>query len=144
MTLLVPSRQAVRERLKTLIETDITEFQAVYDHIPRSLEGYSPACTVSSLGFEPDNRPYRYRYRFSVGIWVRRDLATGVSASEDTLDQMMVKLAQLAIDRAADPTLHILRIPVGQFSETGYPIVDGTPYRVEFVTMDVRAQTGAS
>ena len=142
MSLTAPSRQAVRERIKALIETDITEFEVVHDHIPRSLEGYSPACTISSSGFAPGNQPYRYEYRFNIGIWIRRDLAAGVSSSEDTLDQLMVKVAQFQIDNAADVTLHILRIPVGQFSTTAYPVVDGTPYRVEFVVFECRPQVG--
>jgi len=138
----VPSRQTARERIKALVTADITEFEAIYDHIPRSLEGYSPACTISSVGFAYSDRPYRYKYRFAVGVWVRRDLLTGVSVSEDTLDTLVVKVAQLHLDNAADATLRVLRIPNEQFSITSYPIVDGTPYRAEFVIFETRPQTG--
>lgn len=136
----VPSRQTVRERLATLIEAQISAYEAVFDHIPRTFDGVSPVCTISNLGFEMSRNPYRYDYFFALGNWVRRDLAAGVGASEDTLDSLMQHVAQFHLDNAADATLHILRIPLGLRSETGFPIVDGTPYRVEFITLQVRPQ----
>ena len=144
MALSVPSRETARDRLKTLIEAQIAGFEEVFNHVPRTFEGKSPVCTVSSVGFAPDRNPYRYTWRFAIGIWVRRDLSTGVGASEDTLDTLMQDVAQFELDNKADATLHILRIPVGEFSETAYPVVDGTPYRVEFVTFECRPQVIAS
>lgn len=144
MALSVPNRKTQRERLATLITVQIASFEAVYDHIPRTFDGASPVCTISSLGFASDRNPYRYTWRFTIGIWVRRDLSTGVGASEDTLDDLMQEVLQFQLDNAADSVLHILRIPEGEFSETAYPIVDGTPYRVEFVTFECRPQVGAS
>jgi hypothetical protein len=144
VTLSVPSRKTVRERLATLIAAQITDFEAVHDHVPRTLDGVSPVCTVSSVGFVPGQNPYRYSYYFAIGIWVRRDLATGVATSEDTLDDLMQDVAQFALDNANDATLHIMKIPVDRQSETSYPVVDGTPYRAEFITVEVRPQVGAS
>ncbi|MBN1991356.1 MAG: hypothetical protein JW953_01535 [Anaerolineae bacterium] len=144
MTLSVPSRQTVRERLATLIDAQIEAYVAVFDHVPRDLQGKSPCCTVSSLGFRPGQNPYLYTYRFAIGNWVRRDLSTGVAASEDTLDTLMQAIAQFALNNANDSVLHICKIPVDQDSETSYPVVDGIPYRAEFITVEVRPQVGAS
>ena len=87
-------RATVRNLLKTRLETNITDFQAVYASQPLDLRTQSPVCIIESDGAEYTYRHNENKFWYTVTIGVRRDATDAV---EDTLDDLMRQVADNVI-----------------------------------------------
>ena len=121
----VKNRSVRRLALVSAITSQITDLQAVYDHLAKDFNGQSPVATVESSGWLPLETPAEPQdLNYIVGFWARRDDAQTGAQAEQKLDDLAEDLANLVFN-----TFH------GKFTEestTMYAQIGGHSYRVEF------------
>jgi len=130
----ITSRRDARDSLTALLTT-ISGFQAVYDHLPKSIDGQSPVCSIESMSQFPrfEGSAVEEAFQFVVGVWVLRASGSAnvdAGAAEDTLDALAQSVAQ-AVQGWANAVFY-------QPSQTDYADMENGQYRVEwhFVAVD--------
>lgn len=124
----VVNRLEAREAVASDLTTNITSLQAVYDHLPKDLEGQSPVCTIESGPIMQTHTPDEPQaINLVIGFWVRRDGDTGSGMDADSAADVLDNLAT----NLATRMFATFNATFSRESEIGYEEIDGNLYLIE-------------
>lgn len=128
---MIGSRKAVRQGLKTLLET-LPTFQAVYAETQTDFEGLSPVAMLASDGTRVSETStlaaYDYQCAILIGLWWARHPTV-----EDDMDDLSEDVFALLGDNTGVTADWDGLTIDEEFSQQDWPIVDGVMYRLEII-----------
>lgn len=128
------TRKTVRAQVATLLD-EIANL-TVYDHETKDFQGITPVAMVYSDGTRTEYAfaAWEYHRLRILLLWERADDEN----TEDYLDDLAVSVRQKLIDNASESGYwNDIEID-DEFSEQGYPIIDGKQYRSEIIRATVK------
>jgi hypothetical protein len=124
----VVNRLEARAAVLADLQANLTDLQAIYDYLPKDLQGQSPVCTIESGPIAQTHTPDEPQaVNLVVGFWVRRDGEAGSGmTAEDAADLIDTLAAGLATRMFA-----AFNATFPRESEIGYETIDGNDYQIE-------------
>lgn len=136
MAITLTSRKTRRQQLASLLDTNVTDLVAVYDHQVKNFGGRSPVATVHSDGTRTVFPDYTREYhRFLITLWWKR---SDDEDTEDYIDDLAQAVRQTLINHAEEPgywsDIFFEDEQTGiDYSQMDYVILDGVMYRRELI-----------